>query len=147
MNKKWIVIADRSKARIFEYQGPGKPFKLIDKLEHPEGRLKGKDYTDDQEGETFDRVGYGRHKMEPASDPREEENKRFAGEICDYLKHAKAENKFDVLYIASGPAFLGYIKEKMDSNLNKNVQAWISKNLAHIEDREVHEYFKDYMNV
>jgi protein required for attachment to host cells len=147
MNRKWIVVADSSKARIFEYQGPGKPFKLIHKIEHPEGRLKAKELYNDNEGETFDRFGHGRHKMEPVVDIKEEENKRFANEICEYLKSAKIENKFDTLFIASGPSFLGLLKDKMDSLLSKNIQAWVSKNLANIEDREIHEYFKDYINI
>ncbi|MFN3245803.1 MAG: host attachment protein, partial [Leptonema sp. (in: bacteria)] len=80
-------------------------------------------------------------------DVKEEENKRFAIEIADYLKQAKLNNQFDSLYIASGPSLLGYLKDKIDSNTNKVVQAWISKNLANIEDREIHEHFKDYLNV
>jgi protein required for attachment to host cells len=147
MNKKWIVVADSSKARIFEYQGPGKPFKLINKLEHPEGRLKPSELGENQTGETFDRFGHGRHKTEPVVDVKEEENKRFAIEIADYLKQAKLNNQFDSLYIASGPSLLGHLKDKIDSNTNKVVQAWISKNLANIEDREIHEHFKDYLNV
>ncbi|MCS7205913.1 MAG: host attachment protein [Leptospiraceae bacterium] len=144
LTRKWIVVADQSKARIFEYQGPGKPFKLIKKFEHPEGRMK--IYSNDG-GESFDRAGYGRHKTEPVEDPKEVENKRFASEISEYLKQSKLDNKYDYIYIASGPSFLGYLKEKLDSNVSRNVQAWISKNLANIEDREIHLYFKDYLNV
>ncbi len=147
MNKKWILIADRSKARVFEYQGPGKPFKLIHKLDHPEGRLKSKDFNMDEDGESFDRMGYGRHKVDVDTDPREEINKRFALEVCNFLKQSKLEKKFDHLYIASGPVFISYIKEKLDPNVYKNVQAWIPKNLGNIEDRDIHEYFKEHLNV
>lgn len=147
MNKKWIIVADRSKARFFEYQGPGKPFVLIEKLDHPEGRLKKRDFYDDAQGRTFDSFGAGRHKLEVIEESKEQENKRFAGEICELLKNAKLENKFENLYIASGPAFLGYIKEKMDPGVLKTVQAWIPKNLGNIEDKEIHEYFKEHINI
>lgn len=147
MKRKWILIADRSKARFFEYQGPNKPFKLIHKIEHPEGKIKGREISSDKHGESFDRMGYGRHKMENSFDPREEENKKFASEICDYLKTAKNEQKFDSAIIVSGPAFLGYLKEKMDNGLMKSITNWIPKNLGQFDDKEIHEHFSEYLNV
>lgn len=43
MKKKWVVVANRSEAKIFEYQGPTNGLKLLQTMENPEGRLRNSD--------------------------------------------------------------------------------------------------------
>ncbi|MFN3604625.1 MAG: host attachment protein [Leptonema sp. (in: bacteria)] len=147
MKKKWILVANSSQARFYEYLGPNKPFKLVHRMEHPEAKKKGKEFTSDKHGESFDRMGFGRHRMENIIEPKEEENKKFASEICEYLKTAKNEQQFDVLIVACGRTFSGNLREKMDGEVSKAIQNWIPKNFGNVNDLEIHQQFLDYLNV
>jgi len=143
MNRKWIVVANRAEARVFVPNGKGRPFQLVHRMDHPEGRLKGKDFYADSEGISYDSFGTGRHKMERDTDPTVVENKRFAAEICQYLQQNCSGRGGDSVYICAGPRFTGYMKEKLNGSSGGMNIIWIQKNLKGIPDTEIHEHLKE----
>ncbi|EPG49259.1 host cell attachment domain protein [Leptospira kirschneri serovar Cynopteri str. 3522 CT] len=40
MKNKWVVVANRSEAKIFEYKGSKKGLELLESIENPKGRMK-----------------------------------------------------------------------------------------------------------
>ena len=50
----WVMIADRSHARIFRHDRATKSLGLIRDFPHPEGKMKGSDQMTDRPGRAFD---------------------------------------------------------------------------------------------
>ena len=63
MKRRWVLVADKSKARIFTVEDPRGA--LLDEtvLEHPEARYREQTLTSDRQGRSFDSKGQGRHAM------------------------------------------------------------------------------------
>lgn len=140
MEKKYYLVADRTQARIFSADSVGKPYVLIEKLEHPAGFLQAHDLESDKEGETFDSHGTGRHKLERDSDPVKTESRKFAATLAAHMLESQRLKKFASLVVCAEPGFLGLLREKFDAQLTKAVVAWETKDLHKTPDREIHNH-------
>ena len=61
MSRTWILIADRSGARLFEQTREHMPIRLHTTFEHPAGRLREGEIYADRPGRVHDRMGDQRH--------------------------------------------------------------------------------------
>ena len=84
MSRKWVVVADQSRARIFTVDDAHGPLLQVDELEHPEARKREQELMSDRPGRSFDSAGQGRHAMGTSVEPKKEEAVRFAKQIADY---------------------------------------------------------------
>ena len=82
MKKKWVVVAESSRARIFSVESRTSPLKEVDDLINSASRLKGEELVSDDVGRSFDSHGHGgRHAMEPRTQPKETEVLHFAHDV------------------------------------------------------------------
>lgn len=134
MKIKWIVVASRIQARIFQE----KPFTLITTLENPLGREKNKELRSDKPG--WGRSQYSRsagiHAMTGEKNPHEEAAVQFARAISRYLEDQAQAHKFEELVIVAEPKMMGRIRTEMARHLSENTQ-WMQKDLGHLSDFEV----------
>lgn len=128
----WVVVADSSRARIFQADSAvGGSLQELDSLAHPEARLHAHELTSDLPGRAFDSSGQGgRHAMEQNLDPKENEALKFARQIADYLETAHTESKFTQLVLAAAPKFLGYLRHNLSTQVTGLVSQAIDKNLV-----------------
>src|ERR1035437_2934471 len=71
METTWILVADRTEARLFESKGPGKgTLQHLRDIPHPEGRLQPRDMEADEPGRISDSFGT-RHALSPHHDPED----------------------------------------------------------------------------
>lgn len=128
MEKIWIVVADNACARILATTArTGMPTEVA-RLDHPEGRLKEHELVTDQPGRSRDSLAQG-HAMDEASATSHEETE-FAGQVVDTLEKARQEGRFDDLILVASPHFLGKLRQKLSSPLEKLVTQSIDKNLV-----------------
>ncbi|TCK18618.1 protein required for attachment to host cells [Thiogranum longum] len=142
MSKKWVVVADQSRARIFAVDDPHGPLLQVDKLEHPEARKREQELTSDRPGRSFDSAGQGRHAMGTAVEPKKEEALRFAKQIADYLQAAHREGRFNRLLLVAGPPLLGLLRDKLKVLSGANISE-IDKNLGQYEAQEIRSHLPD----
>ena len=147
MQRTLIIVADRTKARIFQYQGVGKDFLPIHTLEHPEGRLKNKDIDSDAPGKSFSSFGQGSHDMPRENSAKEKEDQRFAADIAKYLDQKRKTDGLQRLFMAAEGGFLGLIKGAMDKDTLAIVKNTLSKDYGKIPDSEITSKFKDILPV
>ena len=57
MTTTWILVAHRGGGRLFENSGPGTGLRLIQTIDHPQGRLKSGEINSDKPGRAFDSFG------------------------------------------------------------------------------------------
>ena len=134
MAAKWIVIADRTKARIFKE----KPFTCIKTLENELGREKNRALRNDKPG--WSRAQYsgsaGIHAMNGEKNPHEEAAIQFARTICKHLEHESQVHQFDDLLIAAEPKMVGRIRESLPKHLAEKTN-WLKKDFGHFSEHEV----------
>jgi protein required for attachment to host cells len=123
----WIVVASRSGAWIFSApgarveasmlerrQGGAWSCQLIEHVNHPEGRLKGRDLISDEPGRVMGRVSSERHAYAPETDPARILAEQFARVLAEKLRLARARNQFRRVILIAESRFLGLLRASLD---------------------------------
>lgn len=136
MTKTWLLIAGRSRARILEV-GPDKQLTSVHDIDHPEGRLQGREIDADKHGRSFDRMGQGRHAMSTEVSATEHVADRFAKELTDLLHEARTTHQYDQVVLVAEPGFLGRLRAFLDDETGKTVSGAVTKDLVRVPVREL----------
>lgn len=134
----WTLVADRSKAEIYESVVPPQ-IALIEEIDHAEGRLKDSELVTDAYGRES---GSGAHRgdaQQPRELPHEHEASVFAKMLARRLSEARVRGAFDELFIVAEPQFLGRLRSELDASTEKLVVAEISKRLIGSPPEEIRD--------
>lgn len=137
MNTNWILVANRSSARLFENKGPGKGLSLLRDIAHAEGRLKNRELVSDKSGRSFDTEGEGRHATEAKQSPTEREAQKFGKELAGILNDGRNNNAYDSIVLVAEAKFLGVLRSELDGQVSKLVSQTVEKNLVKIADGDI----------
>lgn len=142
MATTWILVAHRGGARLFENSGPGRGLKLVEEIDHPEGRLKSGEINADRPGRTFDTF-HRRHGVSQEHEAAEQVSLMFAKRLCDRLDAARARNRYSHLVLVAEPRLLGELRAAMDKHTAALVSAALDKDLGGISDRDIAGHLAD----
>ena len=137
MTKNWILVANRTGARLFENLGPGHGLSKLEEFMHPGGHMKNQDLASDEGGRAYDSVGGGRHRMEQRESPKHQEDRHFAHELAQALNKGHEKEHYTRLFLVAEPKFLGEIKAELDKKSQSLLEATLDKDLVHVEDRDL----------
>lgn len=143
MTKTWLLVADRSRARIFRAEGAALALTEIEDLAHPEGRLHEARMTSDLPGRTSDRFGEGRHAMEEDTAPKRHEALQFAKRIAARLEEARNSGEFARLLLIAEPGFLGMVRDALGDEILRLTVMQIDKNLVQRPAREIRAHLPE----
>jgi len=135
-----VVVAESSRARVFEMINPGTPMEELVDMVHPESRIHEQKLTSDRPGRTFDRHGQGHHAMEKEVGAREQEIIVFAGEIAKYLQLKCGKDKYERLIIIAAPEFLGHLRKKLGVETKQQLVKEVDKNVVQCDEAEIRKY-------
>lgn len=136
MKRSWILVANKSNARIFERKSR-KDFKLVGSLTNPEAKLNEGERVSDRNGSMAQSNGHGQQSFTPKTTAKEHNEEIFAKEINEFLEKNRNQNKFDDLEIVAAPSFLGVIRNNLDKELNKQVSNCLNKDFSQRSDDEI----------
>lgn len=140
----WILVADNSRARIFEAKTSAGPITEISSLTFPEGRLHEGDLVTDKIGRGQS-SGAGAYGMNADDGHKQDNAERFAGLICEDLESARNQGRFSKLYILAAPALLGLLRKQQSSPLRQVVVGEIDKNLTTQPPEAIRKYLPDFL--
>ncbi|WP_438971852.1 host attachment protein [Methylophaga sp.] len=141
MKKKWIVVAESSRARIFSVESRTTPLKEVDDMVNVASRFKDEELVTDEPGRSFDSHGQGgRHAMEPRTEPKETEVMHFAHDLGERLENARRVGDYNDLVLISSPGFLGVLKQSLGNVTQKHISQTINKNLVQKSEAEIRDY-------
>lgn len=147
MEKTWILVAHRGGARLFEHPDDRSALAaaLIHKMDHPAGKLKGRDIDTDKHGRSFDSRGASRHAYATEETPVDHVADVFAQQIAGFLDTARAQQRFAKLVLVAEPRFLGKLRAAMTTSTAAHVVATVGKDLAHIDTRELPHHLAEVL--
>lgn len=141
MPEIYIIIADSTQARILHASGKTEPLCEHELLTHPEGRAHTRDLTSDLPGHGSNHVGAGKHKMDPSSDPKHNEQSTFARKISAYLDELNKNKSIDKIMLSAPPGFLGILREHMSDSISNLIELELDKNLLQFAVDDVRSFF------
>ena len=137
----WILIANRTGARLIDRQGPN--LSLLETIAHDTGRARDRDLNSDRHGETFNRVGSSRHALATSEAPHEHDARLFAHALADRLRTERLNHRFERLVLVAEPHFLGLLREALDKATERAVIATVAKDLAEIPLHDLPAHLPD----
>ena len=140
MTYTWVVVADSTRARIFDADSASAGLSEVETLMHPEGRMHDRDITSDLPGRSFDSLGHARHSMELPTDPKHELAIEFARTIARHLDAARVKKDYEQLVIVAAPTFLGLLREQLNNTCRKLVAFELNKNLVQQTPEEIRSH-------
>lgn len=123
----WILIAQNSYGSIYELQKQPFSLKLIQRFEHPEGRLKQEELTTDHPGRSKSMGTSGKHGMGQEVSAREVERRKFVRQLCNHIDLSYEQQKFKELILAAPPEFLGELRNTLPNKILTLVAREIAK--------------------
>lgn len=141
----WIVIADGTRARVFENTGPGKGLTPVDGLRFEEEALKTSEIMSDRQGRSFSSVGPGRSAIEPHTDPADYRETEFARKTAAMLDEKYAARAFERLVIAAAPTTLGKLRKALSAATRAAITAELPKDLTNTPRQNLDKQFADVL--
>jgi protein required for attachment to host cells len=133
----WIAVADSTRAKIFTPAEKGQALEQVQELHHAGSRTHERELITDRPGRTFDSNGPGRHALSESVSPREHEAWKLCKELADEIESARAQGKFDRLFLVAGPSLLGELKKRLSEPTARLVVSTLDKNLAQLNEQEL----------
>jgi len=132
----WVMVANSSRARLFERRAAGSDLALVREFEHPESRAKGGDLVSDRPGHTATDQGR-RTALDPDTEPKRIAQEQFARELGHALEQGRVQNRYGgVVLVASAP-FLGILRAQLPEGVRAQVREAIDKDYTALAEREL----------
>jgi len=124
----WVLVADRARARLFEFASSGQKLVEIACFDNPEARIHGiaRDRLP-RVNESSDGI---RHAIEPRTTMMEKSVDRFARSLIDELENGRTQQRYDQLILVAPPRFRGALHRHVDKPLKNCISAEISRDLT-----------------
>tara|TARA_R110000823_G_scaffold47903_19_gene122020 strand:- start:12934 stop:13380 length:447 start_codon:yes stop_codon:yes gene_type:complete len=145
--KTWILVADGSKARIYEYMGPNEALRLLDNGEFSHSNKPSREIAQEKRGRVFHSADGSRSAMERPSDPHEFEKKRFAAQLADHLNQEEKKRRFDRLIVVAPPKSLGELRQQLSSAVLERVAGEIDKELTNLDPADLPKHLQPVLNI
>lgn len=140
--RSWVLVADSSRAILYEAPTKAAPLQQREVLVHPEGRLHNGDLVSDAPGrDTGGAPGLGPRVMDDQVSPKTQESLVFANALVEKLEKGRNANAFDALILVAPPRFLGILRDNLTHELNQMVVETVAKDLV----RETPEKIRNHL--
>lgn len=103
----WVLLANASRARLFERDHDNGALRELGDFVHPDSRLKSKALSRDRAGQGA--KGSARAHFEPAMSAQEREQHHFAEQLAHHLKEAAAAGQLVGWALIASSPFLGHL--------------------------------------
>jgi protein required for attachment to host cells len=124
----WVLVADRARARLFEFASSGQKLVEIACFDNPEARIHG--MARDRLPRVNESSGGIRHAIEPRTTMMEKSVDRFARSLIDELENGRTQQRYDQLILVAPPRFRGALHRHVDKPLKNCISAEISRDLT-----------------
>jgi protein required for attachment to host cells len=143
----WVLIADSTRARLFEHHRSRSSWELVFEDDRPELRDHELMRDSDRPGRTFQSASPTRHAMQPHTTPEQRNREHFARELVERLQSGVNQHRFGQLLLVAPPAMLGELRSHLDDGLRERVIAELDKDLTKISSHELPEHLKEWLSV
>ena len=140
----WILVADKSRARIFAADKATSPLHEVRTLTSPEARLHEGDLVSDRAGQDRNPCVSG-HGLSDDHPQKHAIAERFAAQVCEELERARNQGLFRKLYVIAAPAFLGMLRHHQSPTLRQLIAAEIDKSLAGLDPAAIRKALPDLL--
>ncbi len=139
-----ILVADAAHARLLSWHPGHHTLDIIERFEHPEGRLSGRDLVSDRPGRRGSSAGSSRRGGTERLDPRAREEVRFARKLAARLDEVAQDTDVDGLAVVAPPKFLGLLRKSWGPQARSLLVDEVAGDLTNVPDPAIREKLTPY---
>jgi len=143
----WVVVADSSNCRIYEFSKSPRKLHLIKEILHPDILLKDSDYMSDKQGNFRHGGGSGHGTFLANADPKKTKIQQFSKEIASLLEHDRKTNAFEHLILISPPHMNGLIQQQFSKHLKRFLDLSIGKSATHLKSPQLIDFVCQHLSL
>ncbi|APH40605.1 Host cell attachment protein [Leptospira interrogans serovar Copenhageni/Icterohaemorrhagiae] len=145
MKNKWVVVANRSEAKILEYKGSRKGLELLESIENPKGRMKNSELIPNSSGGKRAKAQRIAFDFDSVQEPKRNVAESFASQISDVISQGRKSNRFLSLVLVSEPRFLGMLLDKMDRRSQSMIFHKMGKDIITTNNQEILSHLREIL--
>jgi protein required for attachment to host cells len=139
MSTTWILVAERSSARLFAQRKVGGELVLEREIAHPDGRRENQDLVSDRRGRTHEAQQSVVSTFEPRHTPAENAADAFAASLAGTLNKGRNDHAYERLILVAEPRFLGLLRGALSHPTATTVTASLDKDLSAATAQELRQ--------
>ncbi|MEQ1440701.1 host attachment protein [Fontimonas sp. SYSU GA230001] len=124
----WVLVADRSQARLLQALPGGLSVQQAESFEHPEGRLRNHELVSDAPGTSIG-PGYRQSAPTQKGEPTEHEARKFAQRLGRRLSELRAAHPVTKIFLVAEPHFLGMLRAELDEPTRRCIAGEVHRRL------------------
>jgi len=136
-NDHWVLVADASRAQLFETDATFETLTPLEAHTHPESRLPARELVAGDRGATREFSGGPQSRFERHTDPHQATVDAFGRELAQVLNAGRIAHSFHHLVIVASPAFLGVLRGHLDVDTTRSVLASIAHDWTAVPNHEL----------
>ncbi|MCB9626808.1 MAG: host attachment protein [Sandaracinaceae bacterium] len=123
----WILVAQRSGARIFRHDTPGDGLHLVSTIPHELGRARDSEIASDRPGRVVNSSTLAQTALHSEETPHQRVIADFARSLAEILNKARLEQRFSRLILVAEPRMLGLLRDDLDAPTSALVTGSLDK--------------------
>lgn len=147
MHKKWVLVADGHRARVFEVDVTSAALIELDDFLNPEARMAEHELATDARGRFS---GKGKHAQSRPAEPNttalKHSDELFCKKIASHLEQHYDKHDYSEISIVAAPAFLGMLRKKIPKKIQKIIREEICKDVTSMTPPKMHTYLKEHLH-
>lgn len=143
MPKTWILVADRSRARLFAAE-VDRTLRELENRVDPEGRARNRELVSDRASRMPEMPGRPRGALEAAA-PDRHAAEQFARSLAQTLEHGRTQHACERVVLVAPPEFLGLLRIAIGEHAAAMIVAEIGKNLTERSPEEIRDCLPDHL--
>jgi len=130
MSTTWILVAERSSAKVFAQRKLGGDLVLVQEIAHPDGRRESHELGSDRPGRTHEARGSVVSTFEPRHTPAENAADAFAASLAEIVNKGRNDHAYERLILVAEPRFLGLVRGALSHATAATVTGSLDKDLS-----------------
>ena len=142
----WCLVADASRARLFELVHPGHGIREIETVLNPEGRAQNRELDTDGSGRFYGKGERQQGHTAPAQvSAVDHDVELFAKSLVARIEKGRTDARYDRLCLVAAPRFLGMLRGHLGKDAERLVELAIDKDLSRAPEAEVERALRDQL--
>lgn len=144
VEKTWILLAQRAKAKLLEYQGPNRAPVMRKVFVNAAGTLQERELVSDRYGQaSATPVGGARPVARPSESANEHALQTFARELAAEVGQGVHTGECERIVLAAEPHCMGVIKRALEAKCPEQLHACVPKDYFELSDTQLVERLGD----
>jgi len=147
MAKQWVIVADRTRARIFETEGNLDKLNEVEDLLNPEDRFSDAEISRDARGRFCGKGNRQRsHTAQPLVTKVIHDEEKFSHQLASFLDSGYAAHRYESLVVIAPPAFLGILRKQFSDQVGKRIVKQFDSDISSYAPRQISAYLKRHLH-